>query len=503
MNRSKKISGPSQIFWRKFHFFLWLSVVNGLWLYALAVLWVAPDCRAANPPRAATDRPNLIIVFCDDAGYADFSITGHPTIRTPSLERMARQGLVFSQFYCASGACSASRYALLTGRNAHRSGLGSWVLAPTDARYIHQNEVTIADGLRQLGYATAIHGKWHLGTPNAANGNNTNAFPLAHGFDQYYGLNASADYNDVTLYQGPSSTPNFAGVYQLLSSDVRSNATLQANFTGTFTDKTIAFIHTNKAKPFFIYNAFTLPHLPLYPNGAFTGHSYRGTYGDIIEEIDYSLGRILDALVADGIDQNTIVMFASDNGPWIYYYSDGIQHLNVGNAGPYRDGKGSGWEGAVRVPGVFWWPGTIAAGSVVNQPVSTLDVLPTIFHIAGEPLPTGRTIDGRDISPLLAPALYTNSVPPFEYYYVNANNVVSGVRKGDWKLHVQIYSQLNKNYGYNNVTFANPILFNLAQDIGERFNVVSSQTSVVTNLQSDITNFNNQVSSEGTFWGPP
>jgi arylsulfatase len=416
---------------------------------------------------------------------------------------MAQQGLVFSQFYCASAACSASRYALLSGRNAHRSGLGNWVLAPTDARYMHQNEVTIADGLRQLGYATAIHGKWHLGTPNAANGFNTNAFPLAHGFNQYYGLNASADYPDVTLYQGPSATPNFAGSYQMLSSNVRSNASLQSNFTRTFTDKTIAFIHTNRAQPFFVYNAFTLPHLPLYPNGGFAGHSLRGTYGDIIEEIDYSLGRILDALVADGIEQNTIVLFASDNGPWIKWYTDGVEHLNVGNSGPYRDGKGSGWEGGVRVPGVFWWPGTIPAGTVVNQPACTLDVLPTIFRMAGQPLPSGRTIDGRDIAPLLAPAAFSGAVAPFKFFYTDAGNVVSGVRKGDWKLHVEIYTQIGNNYGYSGVSFSNPLLFNVAQDIGERFNVRSAQPAVVADLQNEITTFNQQVAAEGTFWGAP
>lgn len=454
-------------------------------------------------PRPPTDRPNLIVVLLDDAGYGDFSITGHPTIKTPGLERLAREGLRFSQFYCSSAACSASRYSLLTGRNAHRSGLGAWVLSPESQRYLHPREVTIADGLRDRGYKTALFGKWHLGTPNQSNGFTTNAFPLAHGFDQYFGLNASADYPDVKLYQGPSASPNFAVHYQLLSDNVRSNASLQSVFTRTFTDKTIAFIHTNRATPFFVYLAFTLPHLPLFPNPDFAGRSLRGAYGDIIEELDHSLNRVLDALVAEDLTQNTMVVFTSDNGPWIFWRTNTLERLNVGDSGPFRDGKGSGWEGGVRVPGVFWWPGVIAPGSVVMQPASTLDVLPTIFRLAGEPLPAGRTIDGRDISPLLAPARFPGSVAEFKFFYTDGANVVSGVREGPWKLHTRIYTQTRDNYGYRNVSPANPLLFQVEQDIGERFSLTSAETNKVTELLNEITTFNTQASGEDTFWGKP
>jgi arylsulfatase len=454
---------------------------------------------SAEASRAATDRPNLIVVLLDDAGYGDFSLTGNPTTKTPCLERMAQEGLRFSQFYCASAACTASRYALLTGRNACRSGLGRWVISPTDAPFIHQNEITIADGLRLHGYKTAIFGKWHLGTPNEGNHFDTNAFPLAHGFDKYCGLNASADYPDVTFYEGPSATTNFAGIYHVNNTNVRYNAALQSTFTHRFTDETIQFMHENRQNPFFIYLAYTLPHLPLYPNSEFEGKSLRGTYGDIVEELDASLGRVLDALNKEDLAKNTLVVFTSDNGPWIFWRKDKKERLNVGDSGPFRDGKGSGWEGGTRVPGVFWWPGTIAPGSVVWQPASTLDVLPTIFRLAGEPLPKDRTIDGRDVSSLLAPKTFTGSVPEFEFFYTDAENKVSGVRKGPWKLHTEIYTQIADNYGYTNVSFSNPLLFQVEHDFGERFNVAAEQLAKVQELQADITAFNRQAAAEGTY----
>jgi arylsulfatase A len=452
------------------------------------------------PPRAATDRPNLIVVLLDDAGYGDFSITGNPTIRTPNLERLSREGLRFSQFYCATAACSASRYALLTGRNASRSGLGQWVIPPSHARFLHPQEITIADGLRQRGYRTAIFGKWHLGTPNEKNHFDTNAFPLAHGFDRYCGLNASADYPDVTLYEGPSAEPNFAGLYHKIDGKVRYNAELQSTFTHRFTDETIKFVQENRERPFFVYLAYTLPHLPLYPNAEFAGKSLRGTYGDIIEELDASLGRVLDALKQQGLAQNTLVVLTSDNGPWILWRKDKKERLNVGDSGPFRDGKGSGWEGGTRVPGIFWWPGTIASGTSVMQPASTLDILPTIFRLAGEPLPANRTIDGRDISPLLAPEKFSGAVPEFTFFYTDEHNQVSGVRAGAWKLHTKIYTQTTDNYGYTNVTFGHPLLFQIEHDFGERFDLSAEAPAKVAELQEKISAFNRQAAAEGSFW---
>jgi len=226
----------------------------------------------------------------------------------------------------------------------------------------------------------------------------------------------------------------------------------------------------------------------------------RGTYGDIIEELDASLGRVLDALNAEGLEKNTLVVFTSDNGPWIRFRSDGVEHLNVGDSGPFRDGKGSGWEGGVRVPGVCWWPGTIPPATVVSEPASTLDLLPTAFRLAGQKLPAGRTIDGRDISPLLAPALFHERPAPFTFFYTDDRNAVSGLRKGPWKLHTRTYTQIGDDYGFGKVSFANPLLFQVEQDFGERFNLGAGQPAVVADLQAAITEFNQQAAAEGTFW---
>jgi arylsulfatase len=452
------------------------------------------------PARDPRDRPNIIVMLLDDAGYADFSITGHPTIRTPNLERLSREGVTFGQYYCAVSACSASRYSLLTGRSARRCGLGSWVIDPAAAKYIHPNEVTLAEGLRQRGYATAVYGKWHLGTPNANNGFNTNTLPLAHGFDEFYGLNVSADYVDVGLYEGPSLTPDIASHYRLVSTNVRYNASLQSNFTREFTDRTVNFIRAHTNSPFFVYLPLALPHLPLYPNADFAGKSRRGTYGDIIEEIDYSLGRILAALQENELTRHSIVHFTSDNGPWVRYYTDATERLNVGDSGPFRDGKGSGWEGGFRVPGLFWWPDTIPAGRRVIPPASTMDLLPTFFQIAGAAVPVDRTIDGRDIRSLLAPGVYPGTVPEFKLFYTGSANTVTAVRKGPWKLHATIFTQTGNSYGYTGISLSNPLLFNLEQDIGERFNVRAAQSAKVLELQNEINAFNAQAAAEGTFW---
>lgn len=243
-----------------------------------------------------------------------------------------------------------------------------------------------------------------------------------------------------------------------------------------------------------------MPHLPLFPNPDFAGRSLRGTYGDIIEELDHSLSRVLDALVAEDLTQNTLVVFTSDNGPWIHWRTNTLERLNVGDSGPFRDGKGSGWEGGVRVPGVFWWPGVIAPGRVSMEPASTLDLLPTIFRLGGEPLPDGRTIDGRDLAPVLAPALFPGAVPEFKFFYTDGANIVSGVREGPWKLHTRIYTQTGENYGFRNVSFANPLLFQVEQDIGERFNLRTNNGAKAEELLNELSTFNVQANGESTFW---
>lgn len=451
--------------------------------------------------REATNSPNVILVFLDDAGYADTAHTGHPTVRTPNLSRLVNEGLNFTQFYSASPACSASRYALLTGRNPRRSGLGTWVLAPTDMKFIHPNEVTIAEGLKARGYATAMFGKWHLGDANPSNTNNPNALPLAHGFDHYFGTSVSHDYaTGCDLLEGPSTnTPqHVVAGYQLLGTNQTADSTLSRRYI----EHSLEFIQTNKDQPFFLYLAFNMPHLLLNPGETFAGTSPAGKLGDVMEEIDDGLGQIMATLKAEGIATNTLLILTSDNGPWVVKYTTD-QRLDAGYAGPFRDGKGSTWEGGVRELGCMSWPGVISPGSVQRQPASTMDVLPTVFALAGEPLPTGRTLDGRDLRSYLNPVLWTNGVPEFTYIYAGGVNwnTIYGARKGAWKIHTALYSQTGDNYGFS-ASLSNPLLFNVEQDVGERWNQAALQPAKVAELKQLISTFNNSVAAEQTFWGP-
>lgn len=474
----------------------------------LALLIAALTLTASARP--ALEKPNLIVIFLDDCGYGDFSHTGNPSIHTPNISRLVRDGANFPQFYAASPACSASRYALLTGRNPRRSGFGTWVLSPNSARHIHPNEITLAEGLAARGYATAMFGKWHLGNPNSANSNTPNSLPLAHGFQRWIGTNVSNDYNPgAHLIEAPSTANTPITNYGFIQQNIATNIPIQEGLTKRYTDAAVDFISEKKDEPFFIYIAPNMPHLPVHASDEFKGQSLRGLYGDCIEEIDHHVGRIRTTLEAEGIAENTLLIFTSDNGPWIRFEdtaSDPLYQearLLVGSALPFRDGKGSTWEGGVRVPGVWWWPGTIPPATVVREPASTMDILPTAFALAGQPLPTGRTLDGRDVRPLLNPATFSGTVPDFEFIYTgNSNNQVYAARKGPWKLHINLYSQTGNNYGFTAST-ANPLLFDVEKDPHERINRRSEQPAAVSELQALINAFNTSVNTEQTFWGAP
>lgn len=457
--------------------------------------------------RPALEKPNVVVILLDDAGYGDFSHTGNPTINTPNLSKMVRDGLNFPQFYCGSSACSASRYSLLTGRNPARSGLGSWVLGPETKKYLHPNEVTLAEGLMHSGYATAMFGKWHLGTPNKANEMTVEALPLAHGFDQWIGTNVSHDYKPgVDLIQSNPSASNPVAGYETIEKNVGNNVAVLEGLTKRYTDAAIDFIRAKKDNPFLIYLAPNFPHLPVHASADFKGTSLRGLYGDCIEEIDSNLGRLRAAIDQAGITENTLIIFASDNGPWIKYQNTvkdpnyGEARLLIGSAGPFRDGKGSTWEGGQRVPGVFCWPGTIRPGSVVNASASTLDILPTVFALAKEPLPAGRVLDGRDIRPYFNADTFPGTVPSFAFYFSGfGDNSIGAVRQGPWKLHVRIESQTGDNYGFT-ASPAKPLLFNVEEDPGEHFNRVSEQPKKVVELQGLLKSFSDSVAADVNFW---
>ncbi len=474
---------------------------------ALLVFLSLLSLAAARP---ALDRPNVIIVFLDDAGFADFAHTGHPSVKTPNLTRLVREGANFPQFYSASPACTASRYGLLTGRNPARSGLGKWVIGPTDARHIHPSEITIAEGLKNAGYATAIFGKWHLGNPNAANSNTANAFPLAHGFDRWLGTNVSHDYTSGgQLLEAPSSANTPISGYRLISQNIATDIALGDSLNQTYTDAAVSFIREKKDQPFFLYFASNLPHLPVRVGNAFKGKSAAGEYGDCIEEIDHHIGTLRATLEEEGIAENTLIVFTSDNGPWIRYQdtaSDSLYNearILIGSALPFRDGKGSTWEGGLRVPGVFWWPGTIPPATYVRQPASSLDILPTVLQLAGQPLPPGRTIDGRDIRSYLSPANFTQPVPEFTFVYTGQpGNDRYAVRKGPWKIHTRLFSQTGNNHGFT-ATSASPLLFNVETDPSERIDLRAYQPDIVSDLKSSLSAFETSLASEGTFWGAP
>lgn len=456
--------------------------------------------------RPVLDKPNVIVVLLDDCGYGDFAHTGNPTIRTPNITRLVNEGLNFPQFYTASPACSASRYSLLTGRYPNRSGFPRWVLDSSHARHIHPDEVTIAEGLRAGGYATAIFGKWHVGMPTAANGNTPQSLPLAHGFDRFLGTTLSNDGNGSLLLRAPSAANTPVAGYELLSSTVRSDRQLQSTLTATYTDQAVAFIREKKDQPFFLYLAYNMPHLPVHPGADFAGKSPRGALGDVIEEIDHAMGRLRSTLEGEGIAENTLVVFTSDNGPWVRFYKEtsngyyGDARLDVGHSGPFRDGKGSTWEGGIRVPGVFWWPGIIGPATVVTAPASTLDLLPTVLRLAGQTVPTDRILDGRDIRPYLNPTHFPGSPPEFTFIYTGQeDNRVMAVRKGPWKLHTAVWSQTGDNYGFS-ASRAAPLLFHLEQDPGETVNRSAGNAAIISSLLGEIDAHNAARLAEGTFW---
>ncbi|HHI80111.1 MAG TPA: arylsulfatase [Planctomycetes bacterium] len=473
----------------------------------LALALVPPPSRQEPTPKPPPPRPNIVLIFLDDSGYGDYSHNGNPTISTPNISRLAHQGLSFTQFYVATAACSASRYSLLTGRYPARSGLGSWVIGPKSPRYLHPKEFTLAEGLKSAGYATALFGKWHLGTPNKKNGDTKDAFPLAHGFDQWVGTNVSHDYDQAQLLRSdPKGNTPIPG-YRLLADRLPSNPKASKSLTSLYTREAIRFIKANRHKPFFAYIAYNQPHLGLYVSDAYRGRSRRGLLGDVMAEIDDSVGQILQTLRDSRRDRNTLVIFSSDNGPWVRFRNTkhhpkyGEARLHVGYAYPFRDGKGSTWEGGHRVPGIFYWPGTISPRREL-RPASTLDILPTLFRLCGVPLPKDLHLDGRDIRPLLSPKLAPGTrVPPFHFLYSYSDNRPSALRMGPWKLHIRLGSQLRTNYGFK-ASRSHPLLFQLEEDPGERIDRAAEQPALVQRMLKALEEDERMLRAEGSFWDP-
>ena len=415
--------------------------------------------------------PNVVVIFCDDLGYGDLGCFGHPTIATPNLDRMAAEGQKWTEFYVAACVCTPSRAALQTGRYPIRNGMCSntrRVLFPNSKGGLPASEVTIGRMLQQKGYATHAIGKWHLG-------HLPQYLPTSHGYDSYFGIPYSNDMDAL-----PSAPKNklkfdepkteYFNVPLMRGEKIVERPADQHTITKRITEEAVSLIKNRGDKPFFIYLAHNLPHVPLFVSKEFTDVSRRGLYGDVVQEIDWSVGSVLNALKDEGVADNTLVVFTSDNGPWRSFKQQG------GSAGLLRDGKGSTWEGGMREPTIFWWPNKIKPG-VVKQMGSTLDLLPTIPAVSGAVVPTDRQLDGHDLSP----ALFADGESPRQDMFYYHGEECFAVRSGMYKAHFKTKTSYTGQKAA--VVHDPPLLFHLGHDPSEEYDVAKEHPDIVEQLR--------------------
>jgi arylsulfatase A len=438
--------------------------------FSLLLVVATLACSTTATPPTTEHPPNIVIIFADDLGYGDLGVYGHPTIQTPNLDRMAAEGQKWTQFYVGASVCSPSRAALLTGRLPVRSGAYG-----TEARtrvFFHdspnglsQDEVTLAEVLKERGYATGIFGKWHLG-------HLADYLPGQQGFDEYFGIPYSNDMDLTTdysreLFREPKietwNVPIIDGA------EIVERPAEQSTITQRYTERALSFIETNRDQPFFLYLPHSMPHVPLFRSSNFVDKSAAGMYGDVIEEIDWSVGQILDKLRELQLDDNTLVVFTSDNGPWLVFETHG------GSAGLLNQGKGTTWEGGMRVPALFWWPGKIAPRTVMDLG-TTMDIFATAVGLGGGALPEGRPIDGFD----LGPTLFDNAASERDVVLYYRFNEIYAIRKGSFKAH--FITQGEYGMGPERTEHERPLLYHLGDDPGEKFDVAEAHPNVVQDL---------------------
>lgn len=460
---------------------------------ALSVFLISPgstaSVQAAARPAKTTNltsaevagsRPNIVLIYMDDLGYADIGPFGATAYQTPELDRMASEGRKFTNFYVSQAVCSASRASLLTGCYNVRIGIQG-ALGPASQNGIHADEVTLGELCKQAGYATACFGKWHLGHLPPF-------LPLQNGFDEYYGLPYSNDmwpFHPEVLHLPMEERLKRWPHLPLIEGNAIVNAKVDADaqklLTRQYTERAVDFIRRNEDTPFFVYLPHAMVHVPLFVSDEFNGHTSRGLFADVMSEVDWSVGRILGTLRELGLQEKTLVIFTSDNGPWLSYGD------HAGSAGPLREGKGTMFDGGCRVPMLCWWPGQIPAGTACDVPAMTIDILPTISHLTGSPLPA-HPIDGRNIWPLLANEEGAKS--PQDAYYFYWGKQLQAVRSGRWKLHFpHDYRTLDGKPGGTGGTPARyetrqiPLsLFDLETDPGETLNLAEQHPEVVIEL---------------------
>lgn len=441
-------------------------IVGGLLLFG--IIASQNSCTGEKNNTSAT---NFVIIFADDMGYGDLGIYGHPTINTPHLDRMAMEGQKWTNFYAAASVCTPSRAGLLTGRLPIRSGMCSdkrRVLFPDSKGGLPESEMTIASALKGAGYATACIGKWHLG-------HLPQYLPTAHGFDYYFGIPYSNDMNGVEVegmdQMDKAKDPriNYFDVPLMRNTEIVERPADQRTITKRYTQEAVQFIEQNKEQPFFLYLAHSMPHVPLFRSKEFENKSRRGVYGDVIEELDWSVGEILKTLKENGLDDNTLVVFTSDNGPWLVYDEYG------GSAGLLRGGKGGTFEGGMREPAIFWQPGKLKPG-VVMELGTTMDLLPTICSMADVKLPDDRIFDGYDISPVL----YGTGETPRDVVLYYRGEQIYAVRKGAYKAH---FVTRSGDKGRKVTRHNPPLLYNLDVDPSEKVNIANNHPKVVAEIK--------------------
>lgn len=432
----------------------------------LAMLASPLLCWAAEPP------PNFVVIFTDDLGYGDLGVYGNTAIRTPRIDQMAAEGVRLTEFYSAAPTCTPARAALLTGRYPKRSGMVR-VLAPWERAGLPLSEITLAEALKEQGYATAAVGKWHLGGLRKFR-------PAAHGFDEFFGVLFS---NDMTLMP-IVKVPRFElfDGNRIVQSPAR-NAMLTQNYT----HEAVRFIRNNHSKPFFLYLAHSMPHKPVAASREFRGKSAQGRYGDAVEELDWSTGQILDALRETGIDDRTIVVFTSDNGPWAFGAFK--KRVKGGSAAPLRGWKGTTWEGGMRVPMIARWPGRLPEGAVRGGISTTMDLFTTFIELAGGKIPSDREIDGKNIMGLLE----GGEASPHEKLYYYSRSRLFAVRDGDWKLHLFKREAVPGEKLHDAVPCDPPELYNLAEDVSETRNRAAEHPEIVAKLVAAAGEFDASV----------
>lgn len=424
-------------------------------------------------------RPNVIMIFADDLGYGDLGCYGNASIRTPQLDRMAAEGQRWTSFYVAANVCTPSRAGLLTGRWPVRSGMTSdrrLVLTARAAGGLPDTEITLAELLRRQGYATGAIGKWHLGQQ-------ARYLPTSRGFSEFFGTPYSndeavspawrkdftrRDYWNNPLFYTPRS--EYWDIPLLRNETELERPVEQSTLTQRYTEAAVQFVEAYARQPFFLYLAPNMPHVPLFASEGFRGRSPRGIYGDVVEELDHMVGRLLETIRRLGLEKDTLVIFSSDNGPWLIFGEHG------GSAGVLRDGKGTTWEGGHRVPAIFWWPGRIKAGGSVGDIGTTLDLFTTVAKLAGAALPADRVIDGLD---LRAPLFSEGPSPRQNMLYFRGTKIYA-IRQGQYKAHFSTKPGFGP--GLVETVQDPPLLFDLSRDPGEQTNLASDHPGIVTEM---------------------